>query len=502
MDKIAEEDAPPREGERTERRARRDTLAERAAARQRAIERRREERRAARRALETEAADPAEIAGEEDPALAAALVGPVAEAVPDAPQGRDLALRREPAGDLPAVAPEPAPAPAPATGPAGLEPLGPPRLPEEAARPRRRRRNWFAILSFLVMVVAPGGWLVHYLYARAADQFHSVVAFSVRSEEPMTALPELPFSIKGGSPGALDSDILYEFIRSQQLVETLDRELDLRAMYNRRPDDWLFAFGENRPIEDLVAHWGWMVDVDYDTATSLIQVQAYAFTAEDARRVTEAVLRESTALINSLSQQAREDAIRFAQRELEEASARLRDIRLKLREFRDRTQTADPTQDVQVQMGVILELQKALAEALISRAELLSFARPTDPRVAEAERRIRAIEDQIAAEKTRLGTGGAEGGGNVLAGLIGTFEELKTDLGFAEQAYVAAQSALDKARIEARRQTRYLAAHVAPTLSEAPQYPRRLVLSLLGVGALFAAWALLVLVVANLGDRR
>lgn len=460
------------------------------AARERNIARRRAERRSRARQRDAIEAEPLARPGSDDDDDEEEFL---VERLPARPG--------PPAGALPATVAQPG---LPAE--AGVAPQ--PRQPTphrinvgRAGRPGRRS-PWLLILSFLAMVAAPGGWIVWYLYTQAADQYHSVVAFSVRTEEPTSALPEITGTLMQGFTGALDSVILSEFIDSQQMVRTLDDRVGLRAIYNLRPDDWVFTFGEDRSIEDLLQHWRFMTDVDFDEITSIINVTAYAFTPEDARRITEGVLEASTSLINSLSEEARNDAIRFARRDLDEAEARLKEIRIRLREFRDRTQTADPTQDVQVQMGVILALQQSLAEALITRTELLDFARPTDPRVSEVERRIKAIESQIGVEKTKLGSGSEGGDSAVLSAQIGTFEELKTDLGFAEQAYLAAQTAFDQARIEARRQSRYLAVHIEPTLSEESQYPSRLLLSFLGIGALLAAWGLMMLLIYNLGDRR
>ena len=55
---------------------------------------------------------------------------------------------------------------------------------------------------------------------------------------------------------------------------------------------------------------------------------------------------------------------------------------------------------------------------------------------------------------------------------------------------------------EARRQSRYLAAHVSPTLPERPELPQKL--TLLGLVALFSflIWAMIVLTGYALRDRR
>lgn len=388
--------------------------------------------------------------------------------------------------------------PPPPAGPAErVTPMAAPR--QGRAHIAGRRSRWPLVLSFLLLVGLPGGTALHYLYTVAVDRFHSTAAFSVRSEEA-AAMPDLALPIPvpgiGGTP---DADILNEFIRSQQLVERLDAELGLRAMYNRAPEDWVFALGEDRSIEELVDHWRYMVDVNYDITTSIIELTVHAFTPEDAQTIAQAVLRESTELVNSLSRQAREDRIGFAKTDLDEAEARLKEIRLALRRFRNENQTADPTQDVEVQMGVINALQQQLAEALIDRSTILDVSRPNDPRVAELERRIRAIEAQIELEKDKLGSQTDE---RALADRIGAFEELSTDLDFAEESYTIAKAAFDEARIEARRQTRYIAAHIEPTLSQSPQYPERGLIAALLLGALVTVWGLSMLVWYNVHDRR
>ena len=101
--------------------------------------------------------------------------------------------------------------------------------------------------------------------------------------------------------------------------------------------------------------------------------------------------------------------------------------------------------------------------------------------------------------RSPVGEGTGEG---AFADLVGEYERLMVDLQFAEQTYTAAMSAYDAADAEARRKTRYLAAHIQPTLAEAPEEPRRLML--LGLTALFSflLWAIGLLIFYALRDRR
>ena len=85
---------------------------------------------------------------------------------------------------------------------------------------------------------------------------------------------------------------------------------------------------------------------------------------------------------------------------------------------------------------------------------------------------------------------------------MGEYERLAVEQQFAEQTYTAAMAAYDAAAAESRRQSRYLAAHVNPTLSQASEQPQRLML--LSLAALFAflLWSIVLLVFYALRDRR
>lgn len=76
------------------------------------------------------------------------------------------------------------------------------------------------------------------------------------------------------------------------------------------------------------------------------------------------------------------------------------------------------------------------------------------------------------------------------------------DREFAEQAYALALTTYEQAQAEARRQSRYLAVHIPPTLSEEAEYPDRTILLIATAVFCLAVWAILMLVVANIRERR
>ena len=367
-------------------------------------------------------------------------------------------------------------------------------------RPPRRHR--VVGLGFAVAVLGPVAATIAYLAVWAADQYASTVAFSVRNETTPS-----PIELIGGiadlpSSGTADADILYAFIHSQEMVETLDAKLGLVEIYARPPDDPLFAFPQSGSVEDLTAYWRRMVRVVFDPGTGLIEVRALAFEPEDARLITTGILDESARLVDELSRIARDDTTAFARDELARAEERLKDARERLTRFRSETQIVDPNADLQGQMGLLGRLEEQLAATLIDADLLRESTRSGDPRLKQANRRIAVIEARIAEERRELGQGGSGEEGGDYASLLSEFERLAVDREFAEESYRAALAAYDQAQAEARRKSRYLAAHIKPTLAETSEHPRRFVLT--GVVAFFSLclWALAVLVYYSIRDRR
>lgn len=361
------------------------------------------------------------------------------------------------------------------------------------------------LLSFVICVLLPSAISAWYLWTRAADQYASYTGFSVRTEEQGAAIASLlgPLNLSGSSTP--DADVLYEFIQSQDLVNRIDEQLDLRAIWAKgNPDiDPVFAYRPPGTIEDLLEHWLRKVNISYDTNNGLIELRVLAFTPEDAKLIAETIFVESTEMINGLSALARRDAIGYARAELEDAVERVKKARRALTEFRNRTQIVDPSIDLQGQATLLQTLNQQLASSLIE-LDLLKqqTTRNNDPRVTQAERKIQVIEVRIIEEKRKLGIGAGGSDTEAFATLMGEYESLVVDREFAETTYTALLAAFDLAQAEARRQTRYLAAHLKPTLAERAEYPQRgTVLILIALFA-FLLWSVLVLIGYSLRDRR
>lgn len=389
----------------------------------------------------------------------------------------------------------------------------PPKKPMETAtytpRPPAKpayvkSRHWGLLLAFVVMVILPVAGSSWYLYTRAVDQYASTLGFTVRSEDVSSSLDLLSgLGSSLGSGGSHDSDILYEFISSQELVRAVDAKVDLRTIFSRHYDqDPLLSFNTDGTIEDLTAFWQRMVRVSYDSGSGLIELRTLAFRPDEAQQIATLIYDESSEMINELSAIARSDATRYAQEELTLALERLKLAREAMTTFRLANQIVDPNADIQVQMGLLTTLQTQQVSALIEFDLISETASPSDPRVAQAKRRLEVIEALIDNERQKFGTGGSGPTGQQFARTIAEFERLSVDREYAEATYATALNALDAARAEANRQSRYLAAYIQPTLAEKSEFPQRELIVAFVLLFSFLIWAIFSLIFYALRDRR
>lgn len=393
------------------------------------------------------------------------------------------------------------PAIAPAVAPAAMQP-GPTRPPAHRAVVRSRHR--LAVTTLLLFVLLPVLLLGGYLYNFAQDQYASETGFSVRKEEGAASMEMFGGLTQLTGSASTDAEILYDFILSQDLVAQLDKDLDLVSIYGRNYEsDPLFSLMSGANIERKMTYWQRMMTIRYNEATGIIRLEVRAFSPEEAQKVAAAVLGYSSLMINRLAEVAREDATRYARTELARAADRLKEVRQAITAYRSRNQLVDPIADIEGQQGLLNNLQGQLAESLIELDVLRGGGNDADPRIGQIERRIEVIERRIEDERSKFGVGvdGAAKSDDYAA-IVAEYESLVVDRTVAEEQFRSATMIFEAAQAEANRKSRYLAAHVEPTLAQGALYPKSATILALTMFFLLLGWSLALLVYYSIRDRR
>jgi capsular polysaccharide transport system permease protein len=356
---------------------------------------------------------------------------------------------------------------------------------------------------FLIVVVMPIlATSVYYLIV-AAPMYVSEARFVVRERDhPATtaALGTVLQSV-GLNMGENQTDAyeVHEYMQSRDAVEALVRSHHLRAVLDRPEADFLARFPrpfERASFENLYENYKRFVLVGYDANTGISTLRVEGFRPADAREIADALLAGGEALVNKLNARAAADAVDEARRQVVEAEDQSLRAQAVLTAFRTRERLIDPDRASVAGLDLLGKLEAQLVTMRAERAGLAASA-PESPQLPVLDRRIDAFEAQLDAERLRIA-----GQNNSLAPKMSEYEQLALQREFAVKSLAAAETALETARIDARRKQLYLERVVSPNLPDKAERPRRLLAILTVVITCLLAYGTVSLILAGLREHR
>jgi capsular polysaccharide transport system permease protein len=376
-----------------------------------------------------------------------------------------------------------------------------------AAAAQRARARLLARLAklpwlFLVVVAVPTVAAAVYYLLIAAPLYVSEARFVVRqrSGSQPAALGTMLQSV-GLNLGESQTDAneVHEYMMSRDAVHDLVRAHGLRDMLDRPEADFLARFPrpfERDRFENLYKSYRRFVVVGYDANTGISTLRVEGFRAEDAREIADALLAGGEELVNRLNDRAAADAVSEAGRQVIEAESQGLKAQAALTEFRNRERMIDPDRTSAAGSDLVGKLEAQLITMRAERAGLAASA-PESPQLPVLDRRIAAFEAQLQAERLRIA-----GETNSLAPKMAEYEQLLLQREFAVKSMATAETALEGARVDARRKRLYLERVVNPNLPDKAEQPRRLLAILMTLVSTLVAYATLSLVLAGLREHR
>ena len=222
-------------------------------------------------------------------------------------------------------------------------------------------------------------------------------------------------------------------------------------------------------FEALYLYYQKKVTVQLDANSSIAALTTRAFSAGAAHGMNRRLLELSEDLVNKLNQRGRQDMVRFAAAEVQEAQNRASAHSLALAGYRNRQGVIDPERQSAIPLQQIARLQDELVETKSQIAMLEKLAKD-NPQLPVFRQRAQLLQGEIRAETARV----AGAGSRSLADKAAEFQRLSLEKEFADKMLASALSTLEQARSEAQRKQLYLERIVQPSRPDAPMEPRRL----------------------------
>ena len=360
---------------------------------------------------------------------------------------------------------------------------------------RRSAPRWWAILrSFLIMVGLPTALTGTYYGVVASDVFVSETRYAIRTGEqaPAAGLLASMLGPAATTRAGDDASIVRDYILARDMLDELDRRLDLRAHYAAATGDPLSRLRPDATEEEFLEYYREQVEVDVETGTDITVLKVRAFDAETAREIAGEIIELSERLVNRMSERITDDTLRFARRELAQAETLIREANQAVTRFRNESRSIDPGEETSAVLSIITALEGQLAGAQTELLETESIMRSDSVQVKTLQNRVAALTQQVERERARL----ASESGSDLTRLIDGYAPLLLDQELAQHRYTSALASLEVARADAQRKQRYLIPFVKPSLPDEAIEPERLMNTLIvffaasliyGIGALMVA---------------
>lgn len=366
---------------------------------------------------------------------------------------------------------------APQPAPPSREPRAPPWPGDgfEGIREPSRRGLPLLLLSFALAVIVPALIAAAFTTLWASSRYVSEFRVAVRSIQPIkTGGAADLFGFAGVSQAGNDSNAVVQYLQSRQAIDDLGGAQALASLFDKASIDWFARLRPGAPIEEFMRYWNRMVDAYYEPATGTVIVRATAFQPADALRIAKDLLRNAEALVNRLSERARQDSVAFAAQELANAEARLADLRVRATKLQDKEAILDPQASAQSTLTLAAKLREDIArrdaELAAQRARLSANApsvRATEDEIAGLSQELERVEAQATARRATVGADGRP-----LSSVLGAFQQLGDEKTFAEKEYLSALTSLETARMDAAKQQIYLATIVSPGKPEEASFPK------------------------------
>jgi len=349
-----------------------------------------------------------------------------------------------------------------------------------------RRQPWFIRIwrkPFFLLVILPSLLVAGYLYGIAAPQYVSEARFVVSSRGGGTDIGAQIAGMRGiagaalggfgGGAASSEATSIRDFLTSLDAVMQAHSRLDLVSLWQRPEADPIARLWRSEP-ELLARYFNAMVSISLDPMTNVTTLRVRSFRPEDSKALTEELLHSAEALVNRLSERARNATLQIAHQEAEGAERRVQESRAALVRFREQEKELDSAGAVQSAVALRGQLEAMLAQSRAELTERLKFMQPDNPALQATRNRIEALERQIIAERSRHTDGAPASGEGVLSRQLAAFERLMLEREFADRQLASATASLESARVEAQRQQIFLSRIAEPNLAVYPLYPRKL----------------------------
>lgn len=324
---------------------------------------------------------------------------------------------------------------------------------------------------FILFVIIPVLIFSAYQLLWATNRFESQAKVIVQQPDSASTLDSGMALLTGlgGSGGSSDPELVKAYIYSNDMIDYLNNKISLREHYSQSFIDSFSRIHESDSRETLDQYYQEHIDVIIDDKSGVITISAQAFDSEYAQLLANTVVERAEWFINSIGHQLANAQLSFMQGEHKRIEQRLADAQKELLTYQQKYNLLDPTAEGTAKQQITYTLEGKIAVKQTEIKTLKAIMSSNSPQVRGLQNELKALNAQLEVERDKLSQSGLDE--IPISELLSKFTDYKIKMDLALQAYTSSQISLEKSRIEAYRQLKYLIVVEQATLSEDNKYP-------------------------------
>ncbi|MFN9546346.1 MAG: hypothetical protein ACK6AD_04635 [Cyanobacteriota bacterium] len=309
-----------------------------------------------------------------------------------------------------------------------------------------------------------------YFYWIARDRYVTRSDFVIRkaedNESGIAGAGLTSLLVRGNQLSLEDARFLKTYLQSPQVLSDLSRTYDLDKAYAQKDSDPFAGIKPGLSSEKRLKFFKKQVAVTLDELSGAIVLRTVGLNPKASLDLNRFMLTKSEQFVNRLNQDISQKQGNFAESELIRARQNLDRAKNRLLLYQEANAVIDPKSEAELASATISKLQEKLIDLRVELATLKrQFKDPTEPEVAAIEDQVRELEQQIQKERRSA----VSRQGRNLTRKAADILKYESDVSFATDSYKLALTAVEKARVESKRQQKFMALLSAPQLPEDPE---------------------------------
>lgn len=334
---------------------------------------------------------------------------------------------------------------------------------------------------WVLLLAVPFVLFAFYQLVWAAPRFESRAQLIIQQPDGMATMDPSMALLSGlgvGGNSTADTEIAKAYIHSEDMLNYLQTHNNLKEHY-QNGGDVFSRLSSDASIEDLLKFYIDHTTVEIDEASGVIKILVQGFTPEFANTLTQAIVNRAEWYINSIGHQLADAQLQFIRLEHAKVEQRLRDAQKSTLAFQQKNNLLDPEAEGLALQQITYGLEGQIATKSAQLKGLRSTMTEKAPQVVILAAELNALKTQLELERDRLSTqqgtnNNIKNSGTSVSEVLAQFSDLKIELELALKGYTSSEVSLDKARIEAYRQLKYLVVVESATLPQDNKYPATL----------------------------